>query len=387
MSYILNISTAVPEFKVKTDELMHFYSQAFTHEAGNRFMEKISFLNKRTEINTRYSCISDYKGNAYELFTDGNFKQPVEKRMELYKKKIMPLAANAIDKLFSEAPVKPSDITHLITVSCTGIFAPGLEFMIAEKYGLQHAEKLGINFLGCYAALKAIKQAHYIAQANPEACILIVSAELCSLHFYPSELMDEDIIANLLFADGAAAVILCGDQHQSVKNKMVLQIDDIGTGFIPDTADYMTWNITSSAFRMHLSSKVVSAIGENIQDVVNDFMGDTIAETEFWAIHPGGVKIIEAVKDGLRLNENNITDSMNVMRQYGNMSSPTILFILNDIFNKIKKRKDKASKKIFSCAFGPGLNIEMIRFSSLDTGHLNKVNHSIHKYAVEPQIK
>ncbi len=383
MPYIINIATAVPEFQIKTDELMHFYSQAFAHETGNRFMEKINFLNKRTEINTRYSCISDYKGNEFELFTDGNFKQPVEKRMELYKKKIMPLAKDVIDKLFADSPVKPKDITHLITVSCTGIFAPGLEFMIAEKYGLQHAEKLGINFLGCYAALKAIKQAHYIAQANPEACILIVSAELCSLHFYPSETMDEDIIANLLFADGAAATIVCGNQYKLAENRVVLQIDDIGTGFIPNTAGFMTWDITSSAFRMHLSSKVVSAIGENIQEVVNDFIGDTAAETELWAIHPGGVKIIEAVKEGLRLNENNVADSMAVMKQYGNMSSPTILFILNSIFHKMKM-KHETNKKIFSCAFGPGLNIEMIRFSSVDTGHLNKLNHSIHKYAVQP---
>lgn len=384
MSYILNISTAVPEFEINTDELMHFYSRAFAHETGNRFMEKISFLNKRTEINTRYSCISDYKGNRFELFTDGNFKQPVEKRMELFKKKVMPLAAEAIDKLFTETPAKPQDITHLITVSCTGIFAPGLEFMIAEQYGLQHAEKLAINFLGCYAALKAIKQAHYIAQANPEACILIVCAELCSLHFYPSETMDEDIVANLLFADGAGTLILCGAQHKLVENRRVLQIDDIGTGFITNTAGMMTWDITSSAFRMHLSSKVVNAIGENIQDVVNDFMGNALPETEFWAIHPGGIKIIEAVKEGLQLNENNVADSMNVLRQYGNMSSPTILFILNSIFHRIKKTKDGTGKKIFSCAFGPGLNIEMIRFSSIDTGYLNKLNHSIHKYAVEP---
>lgn len=383
MSYILNISTAVPEFQIKGDELMDFYSRAFAHEAGNRFIEKLNFLNKRTEINTRYSCISDYKGNVYELFTDGNFKQPVEKRMELYKKKIMPLAADAIDRVFTETSVKPEDITHLITVSCTGIFAPGLEFMIAEQYGLQHVEKSGINFLGCYAALKAIKQAHYIAQANPEACILIVSAELCSLHFYPSE-VDEDIIANLLFADGAAAIIICGNQHKLVEGRVVLQIDDIGTGFIPNTTGLMTWDISSSAFRMHLSSKVVNAIKENIRDVVNSFMGNTITGTEFWAIHPGGVRIIEAVKEGLHLDENNVADSINIMRQYGNMSSPTILFILKNIFHKIKKTKYQTSKKIFSCAFGPGLNIEMIRFSLIDAGRLNKLNHSIHKYAVEP---
>jgi predicted naringenin-chalcone synthase len=281
-----------------------------------------------------------------------------------------------------QTKIEPCDITHLITVSCTGLLAPGLEFLIAEQYGLQHTEKSAVNFLGCYAAMKALKQAHYIAQANPNACILIVSAELCSLHFYPSD-VNEDIIANLLFADGAAAVIVCGNKNEHVKNKVVLQIDDIGSAFIPNTAGLMKWDITSSAFRMHLSSKVVSAIKENIHDVVNNFLGNAKSETDYWAIHPGGVKIVEAVQESLSLNESNVADSMSVMQQYGNMSSPTILFILSSIFNKIKEAEHTDNKKIFSCAFGPGLNIEMISLSSVDTSHLKKLNHIIQSHVVE----
>jgi predicted naringenin-chalcone synthase len=260
--------------------------------------------------------------------------------------------------------------------------APGLEFMIAEKYGLEHTEKLAVNFLGCYAGLKALKQAHYIAQANPNACILIVSAELCSLHFYPSD-VHEDIIANLLFADGAAAAVICGGKNEQVKNKVVLQIDDIGSASIPNTANLMKWDVTSTAFRMHLSSKVVGAIKENIQDVVNDFLKEKISETAYWAIHPGGVKIVEAVKESLNLNEKNVADSLSVMQQYGNMSSPTILFILNSIFNKIQKAESTESKKIFSCAFGPGLNIEMVSLSSVNTSSLKIFNPTIQNHAVE----
>jgi len=382
MSYILNISTAVPEYQITSDEMMLFYSQVLLPEQANGVNKKLNFLNKRTKINTRYSCIPDFKGNDYELFTGGNFEQPVEKRMELYKRKIMPLAVNAIDKLFAETPVKPSNITHLITVSCTGVSAPGLEFMMAEKYGLQHTEKLAINFLGCYAALKAIKQAHYIAQSNPDACVLIVSAEHSTLHFYPSA-AEEDMIANLLFADGASSVVICGDKHKLAENKVVLQIDDIGTGYIPGTADFMTWNISSSAFRMRLSPKVVDAIKENINGAVSGFLGENITETDYWAIHPGGVKIVEAVQEGLHLTNDNVADSMSIMQQYGNMSSPTILFILRNIFTKIKEEENGISKNIFSCAFGPGLNIEMIRFSSVHMGHPDKLNNPIYKYAAE----
>jgi len=382
MSYILNISTAVPGFKIESDDLVRFYSQAFEPGEGSRFVQKLNLLSRRTKINTRYSCIPDYKGDHYELYTNNDFKQPVEKRMELYKEKIMPLATNAIDKLFKESTVKPADVTHLITVSCTGLMAPGLEFLVAEQYGLQHTEKSAVNFLGCYAALKAIKQAHYIAQSNPEACVLIVSAELCSLHFYPSA-DEEDIIANLLFADGASALFICGNKNKHVQNNVVLQIDDIGTGFIPSTADLMTWNLSSSAFRMHLSSKVVNAIKENINESVTNFMGNAIAETDHWAIHPGGVKIIEAVKESLHLTDDNIADSMSILQQYGNMSSPTILFILNRIFNKIKVLKGEENKNVFACAFGPGLNIEMIRLSLVNTGALPEHNHTNSNYAVE----
>ena len=382
MSYVLNISTAVPEFQIGNEDLTRFYHQTYNHDETNQLDRKINLLAKKTKINTRYSCIPDYKGNKYELYSHGNFKPSVEKRMEIYKDKVLPLASKAIDNLLRQTTIQLSDFTHLITVSCTGLMAPGLELMIANQYGLEHTEKSAVNFLGCYAALKALKQAHYIAESNPNACILIVSVELCSLHFYPSE-VNEDIVANLLFADGAAAVIVCGNESEHVKNKVVLKMDDVGSAFIPNTAELMKWDITSSAFRMHLSSKVVDAIKENIHDVVLDFMGNEMSETDYWAIHPGGIKIVEGVQESLHLTDSNVADSITILEQYGNMSSPTILFILNSIFNKIKDAEHAESKKIFSCAFGPGLNIEMISFSSLHTSQVKKPNSIIQNHAIE----
>lgn len=381
MSYILDISTAVPEFRIEKEDLVRFYSQTFAPAETGRLTQKLNLLNKKTKINTRYSCIPDYNGKEYELYTEGNYKQPVEKRMELYKEKIIPLAAKSIDNLLFENRIEPLDITHLITVSCTGLFAPGFEFLVAEHYGLQHTEKLAINFLGCYAAIKALKHAHYIAEANSDACIVIVSAELCSLHFYPSE-ADEDIIANLLFADGAAAVIVCGDKSKHIRNKIVLKMDSIGSAFIPNTMDLMTWNISSSAFRMYLSKNVVHAIKENIQKVVSDHLNESPGLIDYWAIHPGGVRIIEAVKESLCLEESSVNDSMSVLQEYGNMSSPTILFILKRILSKIRTGDQIGNKKIFSCAFGPGLSIEMISMSSVDTKVMNKPKPIRENYAI-----
>lgn len=366
MSYILDIATAVPEFLITKEDLVKFYSQALESGDKRSITRKLTFLSGKTKIDSRYYCIPDFKGNKYELYADGNYKVPVEKRMAVYKEKILPLAAKAIDKLLTQTTIEPRDVTHLITVSCTGLFTPGFEFLVAEQYGLQHTEKLAINFLGCYAAIKAIKHAHYIAQANPDACVLIVSAELCSLHFYPSD-ADEDIIANLLFADGAAAAMVCGNKNKHIKNKVVLNIDTIGSTYIPNTLELMTWNISSSAFRMYLNKNIVNAIKNNIASVVTDFLNERPDETDFWAIHPGGIRIVEAVQKCLGLDESKVSDSISVLQQYGNMSSPTILFILERLLNKIKNENLVKNKTIVACAFGPGLSVEMIRCTSVNT--------------------
>lgn len=382
MPYILDISTAVPQYSATKDDLVKFYSQALESVDINSSHKKLALLSEKTKIIKRHSCIPDFNGKEQELFLDGNYKPIIEKRMELYKENIIPLATKAIDELLLQTNIKPSDITHIITVSCTGLFAPGLEFLVSEHYGLQHTEKLGVNFLGCYAAIKALKHANYIAQANPQACILIVSAELCTLHFYPSD-ADEDMVANLLFADGAAAAIVCGNESNHIKNKVVFSIDEIGSAYIPNTLDLMTWDISSTAFRMYLSKKIVNSIKDNIQPVVADFLKQNAAETDHWAIHPGGVRIVQAVKESLNLSESNVEDSIHILQQYGNMSSPTILFILHRIFNKIKKTEDTENKKIFTCAFGPGLSIEMISLSSTDTTFKSKINYATENYAFQ----
>lgn len=385
MPYILDISTAVPEYTATKNDLIEFYSKTLELTGANSFKKKLSLLSDKTKINTRYSCVPDFNGNKYELFIDGNYKPSVEKRMALYKEKVMPLAVKAINKLLLQTNIEPNDITHLITVSCTGLFSPGLEFLVSEYYGLQHTEKLAVNFLGCYAAIKALKHAHYIAQADPQACILIASVELCTLHFYPSD-SDEDIVSNLLFADGAAAVMVCGNESKHIKNKLVLNIDSIGSTYIPHTLDLMTWDISSSAFRMHLSKEIVNSIKESIKPVISNFFRQNAIKTDYWAIHPGGIKIIEAVKESLNLSESNVEDSIHILQQYGNMSSPTILFILHRIFNKIKNTDPaihSESKKIFSCAFGPGISIEMISLSTIDTTAKSKIKYATEKYAFQ----
>lgn len=384
MPFILDIATAVPPFSVSKDEMVEFYSGTLDSNSDSSVRKKLRIISQKTRIETRYSCIPDFKGKVTELFVDGDRNPDVEKRLNVFNLKAVSLGKIAVEKLLKSSEVKPNEVTHLITVTCTGVSAPGLEFLLAEEMGLMHTEKLGINFLGCYAALKALKHAQYIAKADPKAVILIVCVELCSLHFAPS-LKDEDVLANLLFADGAAATLVCGDNSGYGKHTPVLRIDDIGSAYIPGTMDLMTWNVSSKAFRMFLSKHIVDAIGSSIEPVVSAFLKCEPAEIDLWAIHPGGVRIVEAVQKSLALHDKAVEDSLNVLYNYGNMSSPTILFILNEMLVKIRNEVPHKSKKIFTCAFGPGLNIEMLKLSVMNPGvvheikkNRNAVSTSIH---------
>ena len=231
MPYILDIATAVPEYSVQRNELIDFYSKQLDAVPTDPISKKLRIISEKTRIEKRYSCIPDFNGKTSELFVEGDKDPSVERRLEVFREKAIPLGCAAINKLFYQTGITQNEITHFITVTCTGILAPGLEFLLAEELELQHTEKLGINYLGCYAALKAIKHAQYIAKADPNARVLIVCVELCSLHFVPS-VEDEDILANLLFADGAASIIVCGDEVKIKDHKMVLKIDAIGSAYI-----------------------------------------------------------------------------------------------------------------------------------------------------------
>lgn len=382
MPFVLDISTAVPEYCITKDKLLQFYTRALAAENMPEISKKLHFLIEKTKITDRYSCIPDFEGEQQELFTNNVYAQSVDARMRIFKEKIFPLAIKAIDKLFKKNASLPEQVTHIITVNCTGLYAPGLEFDVAKHYQMEHAEKVALNFLGCYAALKALKHAYYIAQADPTACILIVSAELCSIHFMPS-ITDEDILANLLFADGAAAALVCGEDHPLIKNKVVLNITSIGSACIPNTADLMTWNISSTAFRMYLSRHLVKTIKENIQPVVDEFLSVDKSDIDYWAIHPGGVKIVEAVQESLSLSPQQVDASLQVLQQYGNMSSPTILFILQRILNTVRNSDAAQNKNIFACAFGPGLTVELIQLLSVDTTVHHKSKSEATTYAVQ----
>jgi predicted naringenin-chalcone synthase len=253
------------------------------------------------------------------------------------------------------------EVTHLITVTCTGIYSPGLDIELVEALNLpSDVFRTSLNFLGCNAAFPALKIADSIVKSSIDARVLIVSLELCTLHFQPKGNPD-NLLSNTIFGDGAAAVIVVSESMAIEHNLKGFSL----TGFYPILLkrgkELMGWNITSVNFEMILAAGVPEFLGEELEQVmvaVYEKLNLSIDTIHHWAIHPGGKKILDTVQRGLNFKNGELRHSYEVLNDYGNMSSPTILFVLNKIF----KGNPVSGETVFAMGFGPGISIETAAF-------------------------
>lgn len=355
--FIHEIATTLPE---------NSYSQEFALDYILRLqgdsLKKRNFLTRiyqGTAIEKRYTVISDY-GKAPEDFTfypksvDLKPEPSTKQRNDLYITESNKLALEAARKLLGKMPeFNKNKITHIITVSCTGMAAPGFDFHITKELELNpYVNRFHIGFMGCYAAFPALKLAKNICLSEPEARVLVVNLELCSLHFQDN--FETDIIvANAIFSDGVSAALISGSYEDSTGNK--ISLNNFSSRYISDSENDMAWKIGDHGFDMKLSVYVPKIIEENISPILNDLLEKSDVkkdEIDFWAIHPGGRAILEKIEKLFGLKKSDLSYSYEVLRDYGNMSSATIMFLLEKIL-----KEDKYGK-IFSSAFGPGLTIE-----------------------------
>ncbi len=356
-TYINAISTAVPSFKFSQSEIMNFMirSQDLSPEDASR----LSSLYKATGIETRYSVLEDYalQPGQFKFYPNNKNLEPFPstgKRMAAYKKHALPLALQAIRKLGTETETF-KNISHLIVVSCTGMYAPGLDIEIIEALKLpSHIQRTAINFMGCYAAFNALKVADSVCKADENAVVMIVCLELCTLHFQ-KEKTEVNMLANSLFSDGCAAVLVSSELKKPVSLKVGAFYSDLAL----DAGDNMTWDISDTGFEMVLSSEVPNAIKKGIKELTNNLFKKfnmTIHEADFYAIHPGGRKILEVIGEELCIDRFQNRFAYNVLKDYGNMSSPTILFVIKNLWESL--RPDHNRNHVLSFAFGPGLTLE-----------------------------
>lgn len=276
-------------------------------------------------------------------------------RMEKYRSEAGPLAVEAARRALKESGLQPEEITHLVTVTCTGFSAPGVDLALIRGLALSRSvERTQVGFMGCHAAINGLRVARAYLGADPEARVLLSAVELCSLHyFYGWD--PKRVIANALFADGAAAVV-----GVSAASESSWRIAAAGSRLFPDSEGAMTWDIGDHGFEMTLSTKVPSLIAENLRPWLVDWLakqGLRTADVPTWAVHPGGPRILDAVEESLGLRADACDASRFVFRECGNMSSPTVLFVLDRL------RTARAPLPCVALGFGPGLVAEAVLFT------------------------
>jgi len=277
----------------------------------------------------------------------------LERRMAMYRKYASPLSLAAIRRCL-EGKLNAAQITHLITVSCTGVSAPGLDLELMEALGMPPTMfRTSINFMGCYAAVHAMKLADALIAADPRANVLLVCTELCTLHFQQEPTID-NMLSSLLFADGAAAVLMTSGDHPAKGVTLSAFYSEV----VPGGKNEMTWDLSSTGFRMTLSQYVADLIDADFAGLVGRALeksGMRKEDIHYWCIHPGGKKILDSIDRNLSLKGGLLDDSYEILKSYGNMSSPTILFVLQRMMARLE---DGRSNHIFGAAFGPGLTME-----------------------------
>lgn len=316
---------------------------------------------KSTGIENRYSVLPN-TSETVEQFTFTTTKQDTAypstaTRMSIYRQNALHLALAAIENcLANKDDFDKKQITHLITVSCTGMYAPGIDIEIIQQLNLNtDVKRTMINFMGCYAAFNGIKTADAFCRAEPDAKVLVVCVELCTIHLQYKDDLD-NLFANAIFADGAACILIEGKPIQT----KYLGLEHFHCDLLPQSNKEMAWHIGDYGFDMVLTSYVPEIIKSGINDFVYKLLTSSQLKPEtidIFAIHPGGMKILEACEEALNIPKEKNKYAYETLRDFGNMSSATILFVLKKIWEDLKPQCDN-HKTIFSCAFGPGLTLE-----------------------------
>lgn len=357
LSYLSSIETAVPEYGYAQETLTDFYLRS-TDDLNTR--RKIRIVAAKTGIEKRYSVIPDFDKNpeAFQFFNRNATLLPeptLSERMQLYQKHATALSRKAIEQIPGFEQIK-KNITHLITVTCTGLFAPGLDVELMRELRLNPAiQRSSVNFMGCNAAILALKNADAICKSNENAKVLVVCTELCTIHFQ-KRYNDDYLLSNMIFGDGAAALLVSSQPDDRYLHRV--KIDGFNSMVLHNGYSDMAWQLSETGFIMNLSSYVPDLIRENIRPMLKA-VGLKPEDYRHWAVHPGGKRIVDDFATALELDKCLLGPTYNVLKNYGNMSSPTVLFVLKEVLETAKP--EHLSNRIFAAAFGPGMSIETMQ--------------------------
>lgn len=357
-AYLHQIGSAVPATR---------YDQAFVRDtvagwlgasADRRLGRLVGRVFDRAGIDQRHSVLPDFARGEGPFLDGGRYAAPsTAVRNEIYAREAIRLAADAARRALEGTDRER--VTHVVTVSCTGFMAPGPDVHLVRSLGLRPSvQRTHVGFMGCYGAFPGLRIAQAFCAADPEAVVLVCCVELCTLHFDPQAHLDS-LLSTALFADGAAAAVVSGE------------LPAPGTGYaldrfettLTDHDDEMAWTIGDRGFRMRLSGAIPRLVrGEVVRalEPLWQAVGAGPDDVAAWAVHPGGPAVLDAVEDAFCLDADALAASRAVLARYGNMSSATILFVLE----KLRRDRDDRAGNVAAMAFGPGLTLEstVLRF-------------------------
>lgn len=347
---VLSIGAATPARGLSRDEAIEL-GRALAPDTLRP--SAISALHRRSGVDTR-GVVTDpamltARGPSGRGPTTGE-------RLAVFTEHATELACRAGAEALDEAGVDRSSVTHVVTVSCTGMDSPGFDQKMIHRLGLPaSARRTCVGFMGCHAAINGLAVAAAFVEADPDAVVLLCCVELCSLHYHFGSRSDQ-MVANAIFGDGAAAAVIA----RPVEAGEAPAVTACASTLIPDTEDAMGWSVGDHGFEMTLGPDVPDVLRENVPVWIDSMLAEyglDRASVGGWAIHPGGPRIVRAVLDGLGLPESAGEVSLDVLRRHGNMSSPTVLFVLREMWRRGTPRP------WLGAAFGPGLAGEAVLFT------------------------
>jgi len=362
---ILSIGTAVPDTVVTAAQAEAVARALCNSPNGAAWLPKIY---AGTGITTRHLSItravlddviagSKHSGSAFLPTGDVDDAGPTTaRRMVHYAEHATPLALKAARQALERSTLASRDITHLVTISCTGFQAPGVDVALIKGLDLAlTTERTHVGFMGCHAALNGLRVARGFADADAASRILVCAVEVCSVHYHYG-FDAQRAVANSLFADGAAALIGVPDSEGPDD---AWRLAASGACLFPDSEAAMSWSIGDHGFVMTLSRQIPALIGRSLAPFMIGWLarhGLALADVATWAVHPGGPRIVTAVEEALGLDTSATAASRAILDEYGNMSSPTILFVIDRL------RRGNAPRPCVAIGFGPGLNAEVALF-------------------------
>jgi len=362
--YINNIATAVPPNSYKQE----FLRDRMKEYVGNSRASKgiIHRIYNNSGIEKRHSVIHDFHQNGHARFffqKDGTLSEPsTGSRNSIYAKHAKKLFVDVARNLLDESDsIQMDDITHVITVSCTGFFAPEPAYEIVKQLDLKPStQRYHLGFMGCFAAFPALKMAESFIRSDPDARVMIICLELCSIHLQNSEATD-NLISASVFGDGASGALLSAEPVQNG-----YRLEQFATSIAEESEEDMAWTIGDTGFDMVLSTYVPDIIESNLKESLKPLFHSyttDLSDIRHWAIHPGGRAILDKIEKSYNLQSGQLKASRQVLSEYGNMSSATILFVLKHLLDNDVRGNDELT---LAMAFGPGLTIESALLTKLN---------------------